>query len=232
MDTPRILRFLHGIAVNNNRAWFQAHKDEYRHCRSDFEDMAQQLIIRLSEMDNSLAHLTLKDCTYRFNRDTRFSNDKSPYKTHLGVYVSAHGKKGLHGGYYLHIEPGKCLLACGTYWLPTNVLTACRNEIMGNFEQWAAIVESPIFVNTFGRPCEGTWGDARGFGLAHLKNCPSGFPRNYEHMEYLRLKDYCVWTSVLDDFFDQPDWMDNALSVYSIGKPMMDFINDVVDDYE
>ena len=232
MDAQRILRFLNDIAINNNRTWFQAHQDEYRHCRADFELMAEQLIVRLSEMDESVAHITLKDATYRFHRDTRFSHDKSPYKTHLGVYVAAHGKKGLHGGYYLHMEPGQCLLACGNYWLPTNILTSCRNEIMGNYELWASIVESDAFVNTFGMPAGGEWGEEKGFGIAHLKTCPAGFPRDYAHMEYLRMKDYCAWTHIPDTFFDDPSWMDKALDVYRIGKPMMDFINNVVDDYE
>ncbi|MBP3725586.1 MAG: DUF2461 domain-containing protein [Bacteroidaceae bacterium] len=232
MHTQRILRFLTHIAHNNTRPWMEAHKDEYLWCRDHFWQMGETFIARLAEMDSSVAHISVKDATYRFNRDTRFSPDKSPYKTHFGLYVAAHGKKSLHGGYYLHLEPGHCLLACGTYWLPTHILTACRNEIMGNFAEWASIVESPTFVSTFGRPGEGVWGDARGFGLAHLKSGPAGFPRDYEHMEYLRMKDYCAWVKVDDNFFDHPLWMEQAIDLLRIGKPMMDFINDVVDDYE
>ena len=113
MDAKRILKYLRQLSANNNRPWFQDHKPEYEAIRADFERGVQQALERIVTFDNSVAHLTVKDCTYRFYRDTRFSNDKSPYKNHLGAYISAHGKKSLHGGYYIHLEPGHCLLAIG-----------------------------------------------------------------------------------------------------------------------
>ena len=123
MDAKRILKFLRQLMANNNRPWFQEHRQEYEAVRADFEQGIEQALRRIMTFDDSIAHLTVKDCTYRFYRDTRFSNDKSPYKNHLGAYISAHGKKSLHGGYYIHLEPGHCMVACGNYWLPTNILT-------------------------------------------------------------------------------------------------------------
>ena len=134
MQAGRILHFLEDISVNNNREWFNANKEEYKAVRTDFEDGINKAILRISEFDPTVKHLTVKDTTYRFYRDTRFSSDKSPYKTHLGAYIAAHGKKSLHGGYYIHLEPSHCLVSCGNYWLPTNILTSCRNEIMGNID--------------------------------------------------------------------------------------------------
>ena len=115
-------------------------------------------------------------------------------------------------------------------YLPTNILTACRNEIMGNTERWLACVQSPGFLKTFGEPGSG---DAdRGFGLAMLKTCPSGFPRDYVHLRYLRMKDYCCWTQVPDDFFEGDAWLEKMVKVFKIAKPMLDFVNAVIDDYE
>ncbi len=136
MDAKRILGFLTELMANNNRQWFLGHKAEYEAVRADFEEGVSQAIARISMFDPTVSHITVKDATYRFYRDTRFSKDKSPYKNHLGAYIAAHGKKALHGGYYIHLEPGHCLLSCGNYWLPTNVLTACRNEIMANTGEW------------------------------------------------------------------------------------------------
>lgn len=232
MDTKRIIKFLKDIRRNNNRPWFQEHRAEYDAVRADFEEGVTAAIERISAFDPSVKHITVKDATYRFYRDTRFSKDKSPYKTHLGAYIAAHGKKAMHGGYYLHLEPGHCLMSCGNYWLPNNILTSCRNEIMANTEQWLGIVESPRFVELFGRAGEGVWDSPRGFGLEHLKTCPTGFPRDYEHMAYLRMKDYCCWHAVHDDFFSQTDWLDRMAETLTVGKPMMDFINSVIDDYE
>lgn len=235
MDCKRINRFLANIAVHNNREWFAEHKKEYEACRDNFQADIERFIARLSEIDPKVAHLTAKDCCYRFYRDVRFSQDKSPYKRHFGAYICSAGRKSLRGGYYVHVQPGHCLLAFGCYWLPNNILTSCRNEIMGNIGEWRKAVENGHFVNAFGYPNEGHWDDDdisdKGFGLSVLKTMPKGFPRDYEHAQYLRMKDYCCWTAVTDDFFSQKDWMDRMLQLAETAKPMMDFINSVVDDY-
>ena len=237
MQSQRILGFLKDIAANNNRPWFQQNKKEYEIVRHDFEEGVALAIGKITEFDDTIAHVTVKDSVYRFYRDTRFSPDKSPYKRHLGSYISAHGKKSLHGGYYIHLEPGNCMLACGSYWLPTNILTSCRNEIMANIDQWRAIVENKRFVNLFGKPGVGEWEEGnvpspKGFGISMLKTAPSGFPRDYEFSEYLRMKDYCCWKRVSDDFFDGDGWLDEMAEVFQVAKPMMNFMNNVIDDYE
>lgn len=232
MQAKRILSFLDGIKKQNSREWFKEHKEEYNAVRADFEEGISAAILRISEFDSSVKQLTVKDTTYRFYRDTRFSTDKSPYKTHLGAYIAAHGKKAFHGGYYIHLEPGHCLVSCGNYWLPTNILTSCRNEIMANIDQWRKIVESKTFVETFGHPGENNWDSPKGFGLESLKTAPSGFPRDYEFIQYIRMKDYCCWKAVPDSFFEGDKWLDDMSEILKIGKPMMDFINSVIDDYE
>ena len=95
MNAKRILKYLRQIAANNNRAWYLEHKAEYDAIRADFEQGVAQALERIVSFDAEVAHLQVKDCTYRFNRDTRFSPDKSPYKNHLGAYICAKGKKAL-----------------------------------------------------------------------------------------------------------------------------------------
>ena len=233
MNTQLILQFLNDVAANNNRPWFQQHKDEYQTAKSDYENGITQAIEALAAFDPEIAHLTVKDCVYRFYRDIRFSDDKSPYKRHFGAYICAHGKKALRGGYYLHVEPGNCMLAVGSYWLPTNILTSCRNEIMDNIDDWRRAVENEKFVHFFGLPNENEWGKSgKGFGLEALKTCPSGFPRDYEYIQYLRMKDYCCWKRVPDSFFEGENWLEEMVKVFKVAKPMMDFVNGVIDDYE
>jgi len=232
MDTRLILTFLKDVAANNSRQWFQDHRATYDAARGNFEEGVAKAIGRIATFDPSIAHITVKDATYRFYRDTRFSPDKSPYKRHLGAYIAAHGKKALHGGYYLHLEPGQCLVACGNYWLPTNILTACRNELMSNEQEWLRCVEDKTFLRYFGADEDAGWESSQGFGLERLKTCPSGFPRDYEHMKYLRMKDYCCWHRVADDFFEGDRWLDDIEMMFGAAKPMMDFMNAVIDDYE
>ncbi len=232
MNANRIIQFLKDVSANNNRPWFQAHRDEYEAVKADFEHGAAKAIERLALMDPQLARLGVKDVTYRFYRDTRFSPDKSPYKNHLGMYVAAHGKKALHGGYYLHIEPDHCLLSGGNYWLPTNILNSCRAEMAGRAEEWLQIVEAPEFLRLFGRPGEGDWDSPRGFGLNVLKKTPRGYDATEALAPYLRLKDFCVWRHVPDAFFDGDDWVEEMMPIFEMARPMVDFINSVIDDYE
>lgn len=236
MDIKRIVNFLKAVAANNNREWFQEHKGEYLACKAIFEKGIAEAIAAYSSFDDEIAHVQVKDCVYRFYRDIRFSTDKSPYKRHFGAYICSHGKKSLRGGYYIHVEPGHCLLAIGSYYLPTNILTSCRNEIMGNIEEWRAAVENGKFIQQFGYPNDGIWeGEQvsdKGFGLNALKTCPKGFPKDYEFMDYLRMKDYCAWVRVPDDFFEGDGWIVDSAKIFKVGKPMMDIVNSVVDDYE
>ena len=232
MDVKKIMDFLKEITMNNNRTWFLEHKAEYQSARAEFEAGMAQAIARIAEFDESIAHVTVKDTTYRFNRDTRFSLDKSPYKTHFGSFINARSKKSLRGGYDIHLEPGQCLLAVGHYWLPTNILTSCRNEIMANEEEWLRCVESEEFRKYYGAPEDADWESPQGFGMVKLKTCPAGFPRDYPHLHYLRLKDYCAWHRVEDAFFEGDQWLDKMATMFMAGKPMMDFTNSVIDDYE
>ena len=237
MDSKRIHDFLKAVMANNNRPWFQEHKAEYEAVRAEWERGVAQALERIVSFDPSIGNQTVKDCVYRFYRDTRFSADKSPYKNHFGAYINAKGKKALRGGYYIHLEPDHCLLAVGNYWLPTNILTSCRNEIMANEEAWLKAVESKDFKKYFSAQEDTldwneSWGSQQGFGLTKLKTCPSGFPRDYEYVRYLRLKDYCAWHHVDNDFFEGDRWLDEMEKIFRAAKPMMDFMNAVIDDYE
>lgn len=102
-----ILDFLAELSQNNNREWFNANKEKYLQVREKFEAFAQQLIEKISSWDEDVAasQLQVKDCTYRIYRDTRFSKDKVPYKTHMGIFICKGGKKSPNAGYYLHLEP-------------------------------------------------------------------------------------------------------------------------------
>ena len=184
MDAKRIIGFLRQLMANNNRPWFQEHKKEYEAVRAEFERGIVQAIERVTTFDPEVAHLQVKDCTYRFYRDTRFSPDKSPYKNHLGAYINAKGKMALRGGYYLHLEPDHCVVAVGNYWLPTNILTSCRNEMMANTDEWLKCVENPEFLKYFGSDLVNSskepmnipyWDQPQGF-VRETEDLSFGFP--------------------------------------------------------
>lgn len=92
-----IIDFLNKLSANNNREWFNAHKEEYLHCKNLFEKFTIELIEGIRKFDESIGPLTISDCTYRIYRDTRFSLDKTPYKTHFGAFIVPEGKKSGYG---------------------------------------------------------------------------------------------------------------------------------------
>lgn len=215
-----ILQYLADIKVNNNRDWYHEHKDRYDKVRAAFEQITGRLIAALTEIDPSLTDVTVKSTLYRFNRDTRFSLDKSPYKRHFGTYINPRGKKSPHGGYYLHLEPGHCAIGGGAYCLDSPILKAVRTGIMNDIDDFRAIVEAPEFRSLY--PV---------IGMEHLKTMPAGFPRDFAHPEYLRPKNYAVMHPVPDDFFFDKDWLPRAVHAFEVMKPFLDFVNSTIDEY-
>lgn len=237
MQAKRILNFLRQVAANNNRDWFANHKNEYLACKEDFEMGVEKAIQRIALFDSHVASQKAKDCCYRFYRDTRFSEDKSPYKRHFGAYICERGRKSLRAGYYLHLQPGHSFISCGSYWLPTNILTACRNELMANIDEWRKCVENGQFIKYFGYPGNGSLDmeeefSEKGFGISMLKTCPKDFPRDYEFIQYLRMKDYAVWHRVDDDFFKGDGWLEDIDRMFRVAQPLNHFLNAVIADYD
>lgn len=220
-DVDKIFTFLCDVTRNNTREWFTEHRAEYDEARAVFEDMVQQTINRIATFDGSVTHLQVKDCTYRFHRDTRFSEDKAPYKRHFGAYINARGKKSFHSGYYLHIQPGECLLAGGSWCLPSPMLRAIRNTIVDEIDQFRAIVERPEFKAYF--PV---------IGEERVQTAPKGFARDYPYLDYIRPKDFSVACRVSDDFFRSKGWLDEVDRVFQLMKPFNDFVNEVIDDFD
>ena len=216
-----ILDFLKDVAAHNDRGWFAEHKGQYEEARGLFEEMVQALIHRIAAFDGSVAHLTVKDCTYRFYRDTRFSEDKSPYKRHFGAYIKACGKKSWHSGYYFHLQPGECLLAGGAWCLPSPILKAVRQSIVDEVDEFRSIVEAADFKAAF--PV---------IGESRLKTLPKGFPKDFPYPDYLRPKDYSVCHTVPDDFFRDENWLDRTAGIFELMKPFNDFVNYTIDECE
>ena len=109
--------FLKKLSKNNNKQWFDTHRNEYLQAKNDFENFVTRIIDGLSAIDTDIKDLEVKDCTFRLNRDIRFSKDKTPYKINLGASFNRGGKKSVFAGYYFHLEPGKSF-AGGGLWMP------------------------------------------------------------------------------------------------------------------
>lgn len=221
MDVSVIFRFLKELSANNNREWFNQHKEMYENARTEFEAFVSEVISTISLFDESIRGIQVKDCTYRIYRDTRFSLDKTPYKTHLGAYINAKGKKSEHCGYYIHIQPDGCLLAGGSICPSPKVLKAIRQAIYDNTDEYISIVEDPLFKKYF--PVVGD---------NFLKTAPKGFPKDFKYIDYLKCREYTCTHRVADDFFASPDVLERISDVFKQMKRFADFTNYTIDELE
>jgi uncharacterized protein (TIGR02453 family) len=223
MNISPVFCFFKELTANNNREWFNSRRDKYEKVQAEFENFLTIVVSRISLFDETIKGIQAKDCTYRIYRDTRFSSDKTPYKTHIGGYINAKGKKSNHCGYYVHLEPGNCLLAGGSICMPSNLLKAVRQGIYENIDEYISIVEDPAFKQYF--PVAGE---------NFLKTAPKGFPKDFKYIDYLKCKDYACSYNVADDFFgaSETEVLDNMERVFRQLKRFTDFLNYTIDDFE
>ncbi len=221
MNSSVIFRFLNELSQNNNREWFNNHRSEYENASAEFESLLTVLISQIANFDTSIKGINPKDCTYRIYRDTRFSSDKTPYKIHLGGYINAKGKKSYHAGYYIHIEPGNCMVGGGSICLPPKLLKGIRQSIYDNIDEYRSIIEEPSFKKYFpivGDDC--------------LKTAPKGFSKDFKYIDLIKPKEYICIHHVSDDFFSKTNFIDELVPIFKEFKKFADFINYTIDDYE
>lgn len=219
----QIVAFLRELQKNNHIEWFHAHRKEYEEARDRFQLFAQRLIDGVGEFDESVRGLELKDCTYRINRDIRFSADKSPYKTHFGVFIAPGGKKSGRAGYYFHLSvggdgyPDANMVAIGHYCYDKKVVEIVREDLMDDGGRFDALVRT---------------GAKDGLRI-EMEDMLKKVPKEYAqcaYPDYIRLKNYCLsrWldSSSVDD---AESLLNYLLDVFRRNKSFIDYLNQVID---
>ncbi len=214
--------FLNELKYNNYKEWFDQNRSTYLTARKEFENLVNLAIGEVSLFDKKSAQTTAKSSIFRINRDVRFSNDKSPYKTNMGAYIARGGKKSIFAGYYIHFEPGACFLSGGIYMPSGAVLKALRNEIYENMDEFKSIVEKPSFIKHFGREL---WGEK-------LKTAPKGFPKDYVDLEYLKFKHYTVIKNEPDRLYQDEVLIKEIQKVFKEIYPFNQFLNRAIEESE
>lgn len=207
------LQFLRNLQKNNNRDWFNDNKTFYQEAQQDVISFVEKLIEEIAAFDEEVGKLDAKKSLFRIYRDTRFSKDKSPYKTNFGASLGM-GKGGQVSGYYLHIEPGKSFLAGGVYMPESSVLKKVRQEISAFGEEFKLILENDDFRNYF-----------RGLSVEDkLKKVPQGFENDDKMAEFLKLKHFVVTHPVSDEQLLADDATIEFAKIYKAMKPLNDFL--------
>jgi uncharacterized protein (TIGR02453 family) len=173
----KTLSFLKELSKNNNREWFAEHKDEYLKAQENMIAFSDDLLGLMRKHD-TIENSSGKDVLMRIYRDTRFSKDKTPYKTHFSGGFKRATKK-LRGGYYFEIAPGKSYAAGGFYAPEKDDLLLIRKDISGNYDDWKKLLKNKTLVNTFG--------ELQGDKLASV---PRGFDKEDPAINLLRYKNF------------------------------------------
>nr|WP_305051590.1 DUF2461 domain-containing protein [Elizabethkingia bruuniana] len=148
-------------------------------------------------------------------RDTRFSKDKTPYKTNFGASFFMGQSKGIgEAGYYMHFEPGKSFIAAGLYQPNSDVLKKFRKEISYNKEEFLSIIENPTFKKNF--KIEGE----------KLKKIPQGFEKDDPMAEYLKHKEMILIHSFEDTEITSPKFVQEIGKLFKIALPFNQFVKE------
>lgn len=212
-----LLEYLADLADNNERTWFQDHKERYE---QSLKDPALRFIADAAKPLAAVSpHMTAipkaqGGSLFRIYRDTRFSKDKTPYKTHLGIqFKHARGKDVHAPGYYLHIEPGESFFGAGTWHPDNDVVKAMRAKIDAQPDDWRAMKEALAAAGlTLG-------GDS-------LKRIPRGYDKDHPLAEDLKRKDYIVSTKIDEETVLSDRLMDRFIELCEGAAPLMRFLCD------
>lgn len=218
-DLKQVLSFLGDLEKNNNKDWMHDNKKVYQQAKAEFNEFVNQLITKLSEFDPDILGLEPKHCTFRINRDIRFSKDKSPYKNNFGAYMAKGGKKGVGGGYYIHLQPGESFMGGGIYMPPSDILSKIRQEIDYNPDPLLSILSEKSFKSYYGN-----------LSGEQLKTAPKGYEKDHPHINLLRFKSFVVFRKLSGQEITSAGFLDDVAKGFQILKPLKDYLSVAIDD--
>jgi uncharacterized protein (TIGR02453 family) len=213
------ISFMKRLKRNNNREWFEKHKEEYE---SFVKLPMQSLIVALQPHFERFApefEINPKRSLFRIYRDIRFSKNKTPYKTHAAAHFVLRGKpKGVEGsGYYLHIEPGRVFLGGGIYMPDGDQLKKIRRAIAGRSEQFHSILEQKEFKKAF-----------KNLQGEKLQRVPQGYEPDHPMAEWLKYKQFFVWVEWGEEKSQKKKFVTDVAGVFEAATPIVRFLNEAM----
>lgn len=208
----KTLQFLEKINKNNNREWFAKHKLEYDAIVLENKLFFNEVYNELQQQD-SLNNIHL----FRIYKDVRFSKDKLPYKTNLGVGFSRTKPK-LRGGYYVHIEPNNSFVG-GGFWSPNSEdLFRIRKEFEMDSSQIKKITTAKKFTTYFGELQ----------GNEAVKTAPKGFDKNHPDINLIKKKQFVVKRKFTNDEVLSANFKKEIIATFIAMRPFFDYMSDVL----
>jgi uncharacterized protein (TIGR02453 family) len=211
-----LFRFLADLRKHNDRAWFANNKERY------LDSVLEPALEFVRSFGPYLAkispHFVADDrpsggSVFRIYRDVRFSKDKSPYKTQVGISFRHRGGKHVHApGYYLNLEPGSVFAAAGIWHPDRDTLTRIRTAIIDKPQQWKKAAHGPEFRSRYRLS-----GDA-------LKRAPAGYDPDHPLIDDLKRKDFIAVATLDEEAVTSPGFADELAATLRTSAPFVRFL--------
>ena len=216
------LNFLTELKNNNSREWFEQNQILYQAYKDDIIVFTEKLLSELSKFDLSISNANLipKKCLTRVNRDLRFSKDKTPYKNYVLIVFNKNAPQPNTAGYFVHIEPGNCMVGGGVWQTSPEYLKKIRQEISYSFDEINGIILSNKFQKTFPSGIQ---------GQSKLKKFTKIKKKREEVIELLKLKGFCSQEIISDKLLTGKDAIKTIINYFETTKPLIDYINKAIE---
>lgn len=213
--TEETLRFLRGLKRNNRREWFEERRGVFeQHVKAPMLALIEQITAGMADYAPHHMRPAAK-ILFRIYRDTRFSADKSPYKSHLGAWWARSGmEKTSGGGYYLHISGTELVIAAGAYMPEKEQTLAIRRHLLAAHEEWKRIIEDRKLLRAFSV-----------HDPMALSRPPKGFPPEHPAMEWIKWRQWGVTAHLPAEEGLQPGLVREVERRFRLATPLVEFLN-------
>jgi uncharacterized protein (TIGR02453 family) len=216
------VEFYSGLAADNNKAWFDSHKDDYeRFVMEPAREFVYALGIRLKEISHRvIADPRVNKSIFRPYRDTRFSRDKSPFKTHLGIFFWEGTRPKMEcSGYYFHLEPPIVMLATGIHRFQKEQMEVYREAVIDS-TLGPELLQAVELVTALGIPVGGR----------HFKKLPRGYTAEGRSSEFLLHNGlFAVFQSEIPGEFFSESLLDYCFAYYERMNPIHQWLTKALD---
>lgn len=212
---PEALTFLRNLARHNDRAWFQPRKEQFE---AELKEPMLAIVRKVTEAMLDFAPQFVRPaekCLFRIYRDTRFSNDKRPYKTHVAAWWSHQGLEKTSGaGYYFHVSPKEVIVAAGAYMPEKDQLAQIRHWLLEHHAEFRKLLQSPKMRKHFDE-----------FEGNALTRPPKGFPSDHPGMDLIRCKQWGIAATLPAATALKKDFAATLIKYFRIAAPVVDALN-------
>ncbi len=224
MINKESLQFIDDLKNNNNRDWFLENKKRYESFKADYQNLVSLVLKSMKPLDEKLETLEVKNCTFRINRDIRFSKNKMPYKTNFGLWLSLDKSRKNAPGYYIHYEKGQSFIAGGLYGPEPEDLKKIRKEIAFFHEDLEAILNDKNFKKEFGYLNQDE--------DRMLKRAPKDYDENHPAINLLKFKSFIGFQKIDDSIFLDKNFTTIISQKLSVLKPLTRFLDRALETIE